>query len=201
MPGSISQWGVAAAAVGAAPVKDLVQKLNSEDPDIRTAAWRSAGDVGAPAVKSLARLMISGDTEVARAAKRGMWQIVRQCGRPGADAQRKAVNKALVRLLSDRFPMGIRHEVLWMLSEIGSDASVKPVATLLKSKDLRETARIALERIPGDASLHALTAALNSVPDDFKSNIAQSLRDRGVPVKGYPSARLTPVKKTSVKPV
>ena len=64
-------------------------------------------------------------------------------------------------------------ELLWMLSEIGDDQAVAPMAELLKHDELREDARMALERIPGEASLLALEGALKSAPADFKTNLAQ----------------------------
>jgi hypothetical protein len=57
-----------------------------------------------------------------------------------------------------------------------------------------------LQRIPGDKSLAALKAGLAAAPDDFKPNIAQSLRQRGEEVPGIPCAKLVPSRKTNVKP-
>jgi hypothetical protein len=88
-----------------------------------------------------------------------------------------------------------------MLSEIGDDKAVDPLAALLTDKDLREDARAALQRIPGKKSLAALKAALATAPEDYKPAIAVSLRVRGVPVAGYPSKKLVPTKKTNVKAV
>ena len=94
-----------------------------------------------------------------------------------------------------------------MLSEIGGDESgdwLSSVPALLDSllsdADLREEARMALERIPGEESLSVLKSALDSVPEDFKPNLAQSLRARGVEVKGIPCKKLVPTKQTRVKP-
>ena len=180
---------------------DFLAKIKSADDDVRTAAWLRAGDVGASAVGPLAELSADESMEVARAAKRGLWQIVRHCGRPGADAERKAVTAALTGLLSDGQPVPLRRDVLWMLSEVGRTDSVAPIAAQLSNTDLREDARMSLERIPGEASLAALKSALDTVPDDFKLNIAQSLRQRGVVVPGLPCAKMVPTKQTDVKPL
>ena len=75
------------------------------------------------------------------------------------------------------------------------------ISGLLENEQLREDARLVLQRIDGSESLAALKSALNSVPDDFKINIAQSLRARGVKVEGLPSQKLVPTKETQVKPV
>jgi HEAT repeat protein len=182
-------------------VDDLLRDIQSDDDDVRTSAWLRAGDVGATAVEPLAALTAHESPEVARAAKRGLWQIVRHCGRPGAESEREAVSAALMQLLSDDRPVPLRRDVLWMLSESGGDDCVKPVAALISNGDLREDARMTLERIPGDASLAALKSALEAVPDDFKLNIAQSLRQRGVEVSGHPCAKLVPTKSTEVTPL
>jgi len=193
-----------AAAAGAAnkkPVRDLVAKIKDSSPEVRTQAWLGAGDVGADAVQPLSKVMTDDDLEVARAAKRALWQIVRHAGRPDAEGQKRAVVSKLIGLLGDDQPVAVRREVLWMLSEIGPRRRIKPIAGLLADADLREDARMVLERIPGKASVTALKAALKDVPEEFKPNVAQSLRRRGVKVSGYPCVKLVPSKQTGVKPL
>jgi len=179
----------------------LLERIKSDDANVRTDAWQAAGPVGAAAIKPLAGIVAGGELEVARAAKRAMWKIVRTVGAPGVTDEKAAVTKALLGLLGDDQPAAVRREALWMLSEIGGSESVSPIAALIANKELREDARAALERIPGAASLTALKAALESVPDDFKINVAQSLRVRGVEVPGLPCQKLVPTKQTAVKPV
>ncbi len=179
----------------------LLAKIKSDDPEVRTKAWQSAGEVGAVALKPLAKLVSEAELEVGRAAKRGMWQIVRHAGNPGsATSKKKRVVAALTGLLDDRQPAAVRREVLWMLSEIAGDEAVVPIAALLSNAELREDARMALDRIPGKKSLAALQTGLKAAPNDFKPNIAQSLRHRGVEVPGIPCRKLIPTKKTNVKP-
>jgi HEAT repeat protein len=173
-------------------VKELIAHLKDSDENVRTAAWQTAGTAGAGAVKPLAALMSDADLEVARAAKRALWRLVHEVGRPGADRERTQVAANLLSLLSQ--PSAVRREALAMLSEIGDGAAVSPIVPLLSDTEVRDDARAALERIPGDESLGALKAALNSVPDDFKPAIAHSLRVRGVAVAGYPSQKLVPTR-------
>jgi HEAT repeat protein len=181
--------------------KELLEGIRSTDDQVRMQAWLAAGPVGAAAVKPLAEAMRADDLEVARAAKRALWQITHYVGRPGADSEKRPVLAELIALCGGDQPPAVRREVLWMLSEIGGDESVDTVAELLVNEDLREDARMALQRIPGDKSLAALRAALAAAPADFKPNIAVSLRQRGVEVPGIPDLKLTPVKQTSIKPV
>jgi len=196
--------GVAAAGASAAEnntaVDELIAKIRDESDQVRADAWTNAGDVGAPAVKPLAAVMTDDALEVARAAKRAVWKIVRHSGRPGADAERTAVVDELIALLADAQPGSVRREVLWMLSEIGGDEAVDPIVPLLSNEELRENARMALERIPVQKSIEALKAGIDAAPKDFKLNIAQSLRKRGIKVPGLPCAKLTPAKQTHVKP-
>jgi hypothetical protein len=146
-------------------------------------------------VKPLAAVMgESGvNQEVARAAKNGLWTIVRGAWPPGTDAAEGSVISALIALLSDEQPVAVRREVVWMLPEIGDDESVEAIAGLLTNAQLREDARCALERIPGANSLDALKQAFDTAPEDFKTNLAQSLRARGEKVHGVPCRKLTPV--------
>jgi HEAT repeat protein len=208
---SLKKASIAAGAAGviaqtasttqAQGVDELLAEIKSDSAEKRTEAWQSAGKVGAPAVKPLAKVMTEDDLEVARAAKRALWQIVRYTGRPGANQEKRVVETELVGLLGDEQPVAVGAEVLWMLSEIGARRSIKPIAELLRNEDLREDARMALERIPGNRAVEALKAGFETAPEDFKTNIAQSLRKRGEEVAGYPCQKLVPTKKTDVKPL
>lgn len=193
--------GVALATVAlaaeASPVAELLAKIQSPDDTIRGPAWQNAGPVGAPAVMPLGEVMTHADFEIARSAKRAIERIVRHAGRPGADAERRAVAAELVKLLRHAHPH-VRRHALWMLSEIGEDEAVPPMSRLLEDPEVREDARCALERIPGRAASAALKKALASAPESFKYALAHSLRVRGEKVEGYPSQKRVPAKPTRV---
>ncbi|MBN2476411.1 MAG: hypothetical protein JXB62_17490 [Pirellulales bacterium] len=185
-------------------LEELIAQIKDSDDKVRAAAWLSAGKYGAVAVKPLASVMTDEDVEIARAAKRALWVIVRWVGRPGAEDDKRAVEAALCGLLGSDEPDAVRCEVLWMLSEIGGDeavAAVREIPGILYDKRLREDARCAVQRIPGDAALETLQGGFDAAPEDFRPAIAESLRDRGVEVDGYPSQKLVPTKKTDVQPV
>lgn len=185
-------------------VEELIAKIKQSDDKVRAAAWQSAGKYGAAAVKPLAAVMTAEDVEVARAAKRGLWVLVRHVGGPGTDDEKKPVVAALCELLGDDQPNAVRREVLWMLSEIGGNEAVEAIREIpgiLENQEIREDARCAVERIPGDAAVQALRDALEAAPEDFKYALAESLRNRGAEVAGYPSRKLVPTKQTQVKPV
>ena len=182
-------------------VKKLIADIKTGDDQLRTTAWFNAGKIGASAVKPLAQVMTEAKLEVARAAKNGLWKITRYVGRPGASAEKEAVLTELIAVLKTVSNVAVKREVLWMLSEIGSDESVAPIVSWLAHKELREDARMALERIPCQKSLAALKTALSTAGDDFRLNIAQSLRQRGVKVEGHPCVKRVPSKETRVEPV
>ncbi len=179
----------------------LVKQIASDDKEQRSFAWKNAGTIGAPAVKKLAALVTHENIEVAWAAKRALRQIAHYVGRPfGVAHAKEDVIAELIPLLGTENPTALRREVLWLLAEIGGNESVDPVAAVLTDTELREDARMVLDHIPGDRSLAALKAALETVPQEFKINIAQSLRHRGVPVAGHPCQKLVPTKQTKVQP-
>jgi len=181
-------------------VEDLLAGIRSEEAAVRTAAWQGAGELGAAAIRPLAKVVNEEAGEVARAAKRGLWQVVRFKGGPEAKGKDRVIQR-LIALLKDKQPNALRREVVWMLSEIGGDESVEPLAGLLANQELREDAKAALQRIPGEKSLQSLKSALASVPEDFQLSVAQSLRQRGEKVAGLPCVKLKPTKKTKVKPL
>jgi hypothetical protein len=145
--------------------------------------------------------MKNDDLEIARAAKRALWKIIRHAGRPNAAKEKRAVEAELVVLLGNNHPVSIRREVIWMLSEIGGRKAITPIARLITNTELREDARMALERIPTRRALQALKYRFKNAPEDFKPNLAQSLRKRGEEVDGYPCQKLEPKKKTNLKPL
>lgn len=202
---------------------ELIAQIQSDNPDTRTAAWQKAGEVGAPAVAPLAKIYAEsaaavertkadaakkkemGDAlEIGRAAKRAMQKIVHAAGAPGAPAgQRQAVERELAAVLDRKEPVQLRRDALWMISELcgGQGAIPEKVASLLADPDVREDARCCLQRIPGERATALLKAALETVPDDYKPAVAQSLRVRGVEVSAekYPVQKLIPTKKSGLE--
>lgn len=189
--------GTGHAAAGPDPVEDFIARIQSKDDSVRGPAWQSAARWGAPAVKLLVPVMQDQDFEVARSARRALWVITRHAGRPGAAREAKAVARELVARLAGS-PSSTQRELLWMLSEIGSDDEIPPIAALLSDSNVREDARCALMRMPGRKSTAALKAAFASAPEDFKFALAESLRQRGESIKGYPTQKLVPSRATTV---
>jgi HEAT repeat protein len=181
------------------PVATLIAQIQSQDVNVRGAAWQNAATAGSKAVRPLAELMTHLDFEVARSAKCALWKIVRHAGRPKAEKERKAVQSELVALV-DSSTTAVRREAAWMLSEIGDASTVHNIARLLDDVEVREDARCALERMPNSKAIRALEQALKSAPEDFRPALINSLRVRGRKLTDYPSQKLQPTRKTSVEP-
>jgi len=185
-------------ATEAGSVDDLIARIKSTDDDVRSSALQDVGSRGAPAVKPLAAMLTDSDSEVARSAKRALYRIIHYTGRPGAEREARAVEGELIPLLKSD-AASVRREVLWLLSEIGGQDAVAPMAALLPDAEVREDARCALMRLPSVGATAALRSAFASVPEDFKFALAESLRQRGEKIAGYPSKKLSPTKQTSVR--
>jgi hypothetical protein len=202
----------------------LLQSIKSDDPDVRTDAWLSAGAVGPEALAPLAKIVAESDAqvkrlqrqgkkkelaqplEVGRAAKRAMWKIVRTVGAPDRCECKAKAEAALIGLIAESQPTCVRREAFWMLSEIGGEktiAAIRELPRILEDKPIREDARCCVERIPGQVAVDALAEGLEAAEDDFQLALAQSLRARGVAVdeSKYPCQKLVPTKETSVEPV
>ncbi len=177
----------------------MIERIRSSDETVSGAAWQNAGPYGAAAVEPLAALMADEDFELARKAKRALYRVVRYVGAPAATKERKAVERQLILVLSSS-PSQVRREVVWMLSEIGSARAVGPMAALLAEDELREDARCALTRHPAPGAVTALKSAFATATGEFKFALAESLRQRGEKVTGYPSRKFVPTVPTQVKP-
>jgi len=173
-------------------LQQFIEGIQSEEESARVEAMLSADKLGPEAIQPLAESMADGRAEVARAAKRALWRIVYAIGAPGG-RRKPAAGEALIGLLGDDQPREVRREILWMISEL-SDArqAAQPVAELLAHTELREDARMVLERLPGADAVAALQAGFTRADEDFKFNLAQSLKKRGVEVPGYPCQKLLP---------
>lgn len=182
-------------------VDALIEQIQSKDDTLRAAARDGAGPSGAAAVGPLAKIAAGDELEVARAANGAIQNIVFHAGRPGADEEAKAVSVELIKLINSDQPVQLRRDFVWMTWQIAGEEAVEPVAALLADADLREDARMALERLPGDKATAALQKALAAAPAAEKPAFAHSLGNRGVEVAGLPDLRLVPTKKTSVTPV
>ncbi|MBI5092182.1 MAG: hypothetical protein HZB26_07005 [Candidatus Hydrogenedentes bacterium] len=163
----------------AADAQSLLAGVTNASADARAEAWKSAGPVGAAAIAPLGKHLAGADPGVTKAARAALVTIVAYAGRPGAaPTEGAAVAAELAKLLDKSVPDAARREVLNQLSLIAKDAEVPAIAAVLDEPTLAEDARMALERIPGDASVNALIAALDKAPEQLRGPIAASLAQR-----------------------
>jgi len=174
-------------------INAFIAQIQGNDDSARNQAVQNAAAQGVAAVLPLLKLLDSANTEVARSAKRALYGIMHYAGRPQAHREAVQVEKDLLAgLASGSTP--VKREIVRMISEIGNDASIKPLSNLLEDKDLSDDACMALQRIPGKKSLAALKKSLNSVPEPMRYPIAEALRKRGETIESYPCQKLTPTK-------
>jgi len=179
-----------------AKVKALIDKVTSQDIEVRYAARAEAPQVGAPAVAALAKLLdettqqASGDAgvqryrrEVALTAKAALEKIVHFAGRPGADAEKKQVATELARVLTPDQSPKAKMQLLHFVAFIGGDDEIPAIAKLLDDGDrnVRETARLALQRMTGPAATQALVNAAKAQADDRKPELIMAVGWKGDP--------------------
>ena len=151
----------------------FIDDVRSNDAEARFAAWRAAGEQDPENIPELAKLANSTEAPVAKAAREAITTMVHSVGKEPSSPTRQAI---ITQLLS--VPNG---QTLRLLSLIGGDESVAPVAKLLKDPALREEAIFCIERIPGTVSEKTMIAAYAAAPDDFKPRILAALGHRGLP--------------------
>jgi HEAT repeat protein len=180
-------------------VEELITRIRQTSAAGTAAGWEGAGPYGAPAIEPLAKLLLDPNFETQRAAKKALYQVIYFAGNPVTKQESKQVEQAVIGLLSHPSAK-VRREALWLLSELGTRASVQPVAKLLSDPEAREDARCALLRLPYRRSVSALKSAFKTAPEEFKHALADALRLKGEKVEGYPSRKKVPVAATEVKP-
>lgn len=164
-----------------ANLKDWLEKLKSDDAEARAVAARAAGPQGAAAIVPLAEIMGGDNKGAAWAATQALNHIAHYSARPGARPQEaRQVAAELLKIAASNRPRMVRSEALDALGFIGGAPEVPMLARLLDDKDVREEARMALERIPGAESQRALQQASQKAPADFQPNLRQSLYSRSL---------------------
>lgn len=159
--------------------KKFLADLQSDNADVRYAAWTQGGEMDPAVIPDLARLISGPKPGVAKAAGEALNRVVHSAGKDPAGVRREAVARGLLALLDRKQPVSVRTIALRQLSLVGGEEAIASVAPLLSSAELREEAVFCIERIPGKASASALMAAAKSAPDDFKPRLLAALGHRG----------------------
>lgn len=164
-----------------ANLKGWIEQLQSADADTHNAAARVSGPMGAAAITPIADVMASSDKGAARAATQALQHVAHHSTRPGTPAmEAQRVAGELLKVAMSARPRMVRSEALNLLGFVGSDSVVPALTRLLDDKEMREDARMALERIPGPRSQRALEQALRRAPADFAPALRQSIHNHGL---------------------
>lgn len=182
----ITMAGTAVLAAGPdrESVNAFLDKMQSPDADVRYAAWKSAGPMGSMAVVGLGDLAANSDKAITKAARGALLNVAHYAARPGAAAEAHAVSIELLKLAAaPERPRAVRADALNLLGFTADSRTVPGIARLLSDTEMRDEARMALERIPGSAATNALRKAAQSAPADFRPNLDQSLSNRSLTPK------------------
>jgi len=178
----------------------LIRKLSSTNDVDRLEGLQTAQDFSLRVMLPLATTMDSKDMETGRRAKHALQRLLRVAAQPGSTERRVEAEARLIGIVQKKYlSPQTRGDLIWMLSEIATARSVQPIAELLTDKDLGESARCALTRMPYPEAVAALKKAFEQTDEDFKYPLADSLRARGEKVEGFESKKLKPTAQTTVK--
>ena len=172
---------VACASLLALDVNEFVAGITSDDKEVRYATSQRAGELGAAAIAPLGKLLVHSRREVSLTSKKALRTLVHDVGSPNTPSDKaREVSGALAKLLTADAATPVKLEVLHLIAFIGEGDVVAAVASFLGDADkhVRESARLALERIPGDAAVAALANAARSAAPDRRGDYLFSLGNK-----------------------
>ncbi len=187
---------LAMAAKGRAAEKEdkFLADIQSDDADVRFAAWDIAGEMDPEVIPALSKLLAADKPGVRKAAAEALNNIVHSvgrevnpaglranAGRPDALKQldkRQQVVAKLLEVLAGEHDHAEKVGALRHLSLIATTDDVPAIAKFVHDPKLREEAVFSLERIPGKTSEEALLNSLPDAAEDFKPRILAALGHR-----------------------
>ncbi|GBC95611.1 hypothetical protein HRbin16_01403 [bacterium HR16] len=165
-------------------MEQTVQKLRSPDDNTRRQAIEEVAPFGVKAIPALLAIIENPSAEpgAVMAAKMALERVVYQSTRPGATAERKSAEQALLARLRKPAPESLQRFLLRLITVVGTSQSVPTLQKLLGDKTLREPARMALEQIPGNEATAALERAFTQATDpQWKSALLLAIGARKQP--------------------
>jgi len=165
-------------ALGAPPAGALVEQLKSPDVTTRMAAVDAFSQLGVDVVRPLFDVMGGDNPTVDLAARIAVERMVHRAAAPGSAIDRAELSRRLVEQALANRPVEVRTFAVRMIAFIGHDEVVPALAGLLKDPAMAEIARWALVRIPGQAPMEALAAALPGASGELKIGIINALGAR-----------------------
>jgi len=170
--------GFAVRGLAADKERKFLSDIQSDDADVRYAAWSIAEQMDPEVIPELSKLLLAGKPGVRKAAAEALTYLVHSVGEePGAE-KRKAVVAKLIELLSEKRHKTERVTALRHLSLLAEAEAVPAIAKLVALPDLREEVAFCLERIPGKTAEEALLDAYEGAAEEFKPRILAALGHR-----------------------
>lgn len=160
----------------------FLDDIRSEKPKVRYEAWSNAHKVSPEVMVRLGILGGNTDPGVAKAAMAALEKQVHYGVEPDRRTwHRRQISDYLIRLLRVCQAVEVRRQGLYLLSLVGKDEAVMPIAKLLNDPELRDDARMALERLPVSSATQALLRALKRTRGEFVPRLIESLGQRQDP--------------------
>jgi len=167
--------------VAAPDVKPLLDQITTQSATARMQAFKdlvAMGDGGVVAVAGQLTEPKVGEAVRDAGARIALHGMAVQVSRPGAEKERAAFVKPVVRLLEGDRPAFFKRFLIEQLQIAGRDDAVPVLAVLLRDKDVAESARQALEANRTDAAIAALRKALPDSKGLLRVGIINSLGTR-----------------------
>ncbi|MCC7175838.1 MAG: hypothetical protein IT159_11640 [Bryobacterales bacterium] len=158
--------------------QQFLTDIQSDNADVRFAAWRRAGEVSPAVIPQLGKQAGAGDPGKAKAAREALTTMTHSVGKDPASPNRAAVVKGLLELAGPGSPNPVRVHAIRMLSNIAPEDAAPAVAAWIQTPELAEEVTFCLERMPGNAPIKSLLAAYKNVKDEFKPRILAALGHR-----------------------
>lgn len=152
----------------------FLERLSSPDGATRRAAWESAAALGAEAVGPLAKLASGEDRDAALAATRALDAIAHASAAPSGRGRRDVSRELGKAALDPALKLAVRQHAVELLGSIAGDEALEAFERLLAEPDLREHARRALERVPGDAAGALLVRTAKSAEGEWRDALLVS---------------------------
>ena len=169
-------------------VRDLLYQLKFGSNAQRNEAIQTAPLIGSKAVPHLARLMDKWATPGQfRGAQEAMKRIAMNGYRPRGEEN--AITGELIKLIGPDQPVSMRREALALLGFAAGTSAVTAITTLLRDSELREDARMALERNPSRSAESALRASAGESSGEWKDALEYSIRRRKTSFKDVGTRR------------
>jgi HEAT repeat protein len=156
--------------------------LSTDNPDAQRQASEELAAVGAPAVPPLAAMLdrAAGNPRAAKMAYETLFRMVQTYA--GMD-RAPEVEQALVRELQAAHSAETKRSLCMLLGHIAEqNASIDALYITMNDKEVAESARLALSRIPNRRASQCLVGALQITADDARLGVIASLGLRGEPM-------------------